>query len=53
MMPRFDRLLIANRGEIVARIARSASALGVKTVAVASDADRDAPHTLACDSSTS
>ena len=50
-MPRFDRLLIANRGEIVARIARSASALGVKTVAVASDADRDAPHTRACASS--
>jgi geranyl-CoA carboxylase alpha subunit len=44
-----DVLLIANRGEIVTRVARSARALGFKTVAVASDADRDAPHTLACD----
>ena len=43
------RLLIANRGEIVARIARTAHALGIKPVAVASDADRDAPHTRACD----
>jgi len=48
-MPRIERLLIANRGEIVARIARTAHALGIKTVAVASDADRDAPHTHACD----
>src|SRR4029079_2376048 len=44
-----DVLLIANRGEIVTRVARSARALGFKTIAVASDADRDAPHTLACD----
>ena len=49
-MSSFRSLLIANRGEIVARIARSARALGLRTVAVASDADRDAPHTLACDS---
>ena len=42
-------LLIANRGEIVARIARTARRLGIRTVAVASDADRGAPFTAACD----
>jgi len=48
-MSRFDSILIANRGEIVTRVARTARALGFKTVAVASDADRGAPHTQACD----
>jgi len=43
------RLLIANRGEIVARVARSAKALGLQTVAVVSAADRGAPHAQACD----
>jgi 3-methylcrotonyl-CoA carboxylase alpha subunit len=38
------RLLIANRGEIVCRIARTAQRLGVTTIAVYSDADRDARH---------
>ena len=42
-------LLIANRGEIVARIARTARRLGLATVAVASDADRDAPFVATCD----
>ncbi len=42
-------LLIANRGEIAIRIARSARALGVRTIAVYSEADRDAPHVRACD----
>ncbi|MGZ5724357.1 MAG: biotin carboxylase N-terminal domain-containing protein, partial [Caldimonas sp.] len=42
-------LLIANRGEIVARIAATAKRLGAATVAIASDADRDAPFTSACD----
>ena len=45
----FKALLIANRGEIVSRIARTARALGCKTIAIASDADRGAPHTQACD----
>lgn len=45
----FDTLLIANRGEIVARIARSAKQLGIRTVAVYSDADRDAPFVTCCD----
>ena len=48
-MSSFDSVLIANRGEIVARVARTARALGFKTVGAASDADRGAPHTQACD----
>jgi 3-methylcrotonyl-CoA carboxylase alpha subunit len=43
------RLLIANRGEIVCRIARTARALGVTSIAVYSDADRNACHVRACD----
>jgi acetyl/propionyl-CoA carboxylase alpha subunit len=42
-------LLIANRGEIVARIARTARSMGIRTVAVASAVDRDALHTRVCD----
>ena len=38
------RLLIANRGEIVCRIARTARRLGVTSIAVYSDADRHARH---------
>ena len=48
-MTHFDSLLIANRGEIVTRVARTARAMGLKTIAVASDADHAAPHTQACD----
>jgi len=44
-----QRLLIANRGEIACRIARTARRLGVGTVAVFSDADARAPHVRACD----
>ncbi len=43
------RLLIANRGEIAVRIAKTARELGIETVAVYSAADRAAPHTLVCD----
>jgi urea carboxylase len=45
----FDTVLIANRGEIARRIIRSAHALGMRTVAVFSDADRAAPHVREAD----
>jgi acetyl-CoA carboxylase biotin carboxylase subunit len=43
------RLLIANRGEIALRIIRACREMGVETVAVYSEADREAPHALAAD----
>ncbi|WP_250460979.1 acetyl/propionyl/methylcrotonyl-CoA carboxylase subunit alpha [Microbulbifer litoralis] len=44
-----ETLLIANRGEIAVRIARTARAEGYRTAAIYSDADRDALHVRACD----
>jgi len=40
----FSKILIANRGEIACRVIKSAKAMGIKTVAVYSDADADALH---------
>ena len=42
-------VLIANRGEIAVRIARSARDLGIRSIAVYSDADTGALHTLVAD----
>jgi propionyl-CoA carboxylase alpha chain len=45
----FKRILIANRGEIACRIIKTARRMGIQTVAVYSDADRDALHVAMAD----
>jgi len=45
----FNKILIANRGEIAIRVIRAAKEMGVSTVAVYSEADRTAPHVLHAD----
>lgn len=45
----FRKILIANRGEIACRVMRTAARMGIRTVAVYSDADADALHTVTAD----
>ena len=45
----FNKILIANRGEIACRVAATARRLAIQTVAVYSDADANAKHVTACD----
>lgn len=48
-METIKKILVANRGEIALRVIRTAKEMGIKTVAIFSEADRKSPHVLAAD----
>lgn len=52
-MRRFQKILIANRGEIAIRIARTCRKMGIRTVAIFSEQDRTSPHIDFCDEAVS
>jgi acetyl/propionyl-CoA carboxylase alpha subunit len=43
-VPKIERLLVANRGEIALRVMRTAERMGIETIALHTEVDRDAPH---------
>jgi len=45
----FNSILVANRGEIACRVMRTAKSMGMKTIAVYSDADENTPHVKMAD----
>jgi len=47
--PKFDKILVANRGEIACRVFKTAKEMGIETVSVFSDADAQTVHTLMAD----
>ena len=49
MSPVFKKILVANRGEIACRIIRTAHDMGIKVVAIYSDADKQAKHVIMAD----